>query len=185
MDVVIERWSRLPARLRLVVVLVLVVLVGAGAARRASRTPWGPPVAVVVATADTPPGHPVTTMVRSWPADLVPDDALATSPPDAVAARTLRADAVVTQTDVAEDLDDLLGPNEVAIALAQALPDLPTDARVVLLGTGLDGTGARLAGGRLLTRSADWTWVAVDRGAAPTVAAALSTGQVTVALAPP
>lgn len=140
---------------------------------------------VVVATADTPPGDPVATAVRSWPADLVPDDALATPPADAVAARALRTDAVVTAADVVGDLDDLLRPDEVGIALAQALPDLPTDARVVLLGTGLDGTGVRLAGGRLLARSADWAWVAVDRGAAPGVAAALSTGQVTVALAPP
>ncbi len=184
-DHLVESWWRLPARLRLVAVLVLAAVLVVGVTVRGRRSPWGPAVPVVVAATDTRPGSPVVGQVRDRPAGLVPADALATPPTHAVAARHLREGEVVTTADVARDLAELLGPDELGVALAQDLPDLPTHARVALLGTALDGTGRRLAGGRLLARTDGWTWIAVPRSAGPAVAAAVATGQVTVALAPP
>lgn len=178
-----DGWWRLPARLRVAAVVVVLALATAGIVRRSGQSPWGRPVEVVVATVDVATGGPVLGQHRTWPADLVPDDAVAMVAPNAVATRRIRAGEVVTRSHLARDLDDLLRPGEVALPLAQELPDLPDDARVVVLGAGFDGTGRRLATGRLLARDPGWTWLAVPADDAPDVAAAAATGQVTVGVA--
>lgn len=163
----------------------MVAVLAVGLLRESSSSPWGAPVPVLVAEADAQPGRPVTTRPADWPRDLVPPDALVTPPDGAVATRPVRAGQVLVRGDLARDLDDLLRDGEVAVPLAQDLPELPAGARVVVLGTSFDGTGRRLATGRLLARSAEWTWVAVSSSNAPAVAAALATGQVIIALAAP
>lgn len=183
LDAASEGWWRLPARVRLLALVLLAALVVAGIVARTSRSPWGPPTTVVVATADRSAGEQVTARTTTRPAAVVPDDALATVPAGRLA-RDVTAGEVLTRAHVADDLDDLLETGEVAIALAQELPRLPAGARLDLLGTGFDGTGTRLGSGRLLAVDDAWTWVALDRATAPGVAAAMATGQVTVALAP-
>jgi len=164
--------------------VLVVALAAAGVVRRSGQSPWGPPVDVVVAAVDIEAGGRVTAESRTWPADLVPADALTSVAPDAVARRRVRAGEVLASGHVARDLDDLLRPGEVAVPLAQDLPDLPDDARVVLLGAGFDGTGRRLASGRLVARDDTWTWVAVPSAQAADLAAAIATGPVTVAVSP-
>ncbi len=181
-DRVADGWWRLPARLRVAAIVLVLGLAAAGLVRRSGQSPWGRPVDVVVAEVDADPGAPVTAQHGTWPADLVPADAVTSIAPDAIASRRIRAGEVLTGDHVARGLDDLLAPGEVAVPLAQDLPDLPDDARVVLLGAGFDGTGRRLASGRLVARDDTWTWVAVARAEAADVAAATATGTVTVAV---
>lgn len=183
LDATMEGWWRLPPRLRLAATLVVVGLVAVGLALHTTTSRWGPATPVVVATAAAEAGQPLATTHATWPADLVPPDALAT-PPDGVATRHVRAGEVVTATHVATDLSDLLGHDEVALNLPSVPDGLPRGATLDLLGTDFDGTGRRLGRGRLVAVRQDGAWVVVDRGDAPAVAAALATGQVTVALAP-
>lgn len=181
-DRVADGWWRLPSRFRVAAIVVVLGLAAIGMARRSGQSPWGRPVDVLVAVADVEPGGPVASRRRTWPADLVPADAMASIAPDAVASGRIRAGEVLTGAHVARGLDDLLRPGEVAVPLAQEVPDLPDDARVVLLGAGFDGAGRRLASGRVVARDETWTWVAVSATRAPDVAAATATGPVTVAL---
>lgn len=185
LDRLLDAWWRVPLRLRLVLVALIIGLAIAGLVHRTTRSPWGRAVPVLVAAADAAPGDDLMATSADWPDDLVPARALTALPGEAIATRPVRAGDVLTELDVARDLADLVRPGEVAIALAQDLPDLPAGARLVVLGTGFDGTGRHLASGRLLARSSEWTWVAVAASAAPSVAAAMATGQVTVALAGP
>lgn len=177
-----EAWWRLPRRLRGLAIGGLVVLAGLGVVHRGNQSPWGPTRSVLVASADAHPGDPLTATRRAWPGHLVPDDALSSSPVDHVATTTVQEGQVLTRAHLADGLAGLLGPGEVALPFAQDLPELPPGATLTLLGTGLDGTGRRLGGGRLLARGPTWTWVAVDDRVAPAVAAALATGQVLVGL---
>lgn len=183
LDDVAEAWWGLPTRVRLLATAVVVALVVLGLTLRSSTSPWGRPTTVVVAARAAAPGDPLVATTTTWPADLVPADAL-TTPRDGIANRAVRAGEVLTRADVAGDLSHLLTTDEVAMTISGAPPGLPATAHLVLLGTDFDGVGRRLGGARLLSRDDETTWVAVDRGVAPAVAAALSTGQVTVAVAP-
>lgn len=182
LDSVSEGWWRLPPRLRLLAFIVLVVLVGFGVVRRGSATPWGPPVEVVVAAGDLDAGQPVAAMTASRPASLVPSNALERIPSGRMS-RDVTAGEVLTSAHVVADLDDLLENGEVAIALSQQLPGIRVGSRLEILGTGFDGLGDHLGPGRLLAVDGDQTWVAIDQDRAPAIAAAMTTGSVTVALA--
>ncbi len=176
-----EGWWRLPARVRLLALLAAGLLASGGLVARSGTSPWGPPVPVLVAATDATPGQPVTARSANWPARLVPPDHLA-APPEGVATRALRAGEVLTEAHVAPDLSHLLTRGEVAVALDQQL-GLPAGVQVVVLGTDFDGRGRRLGRGRLVAADDTRTWIAVDRVDAPAVAAGLTAGQVTVALA--
>lgn len=182
LDGAVEGWWRLPVRLRMLAVLLLVAVVVGGIVHRTSRSPWGPPVEVAVATTDATAGQPVAAEMATRPSRLVPDDAVA-SVPDGRLTRDIGAGEVLTDGHVADDLSSLLVAGEVAIALDQPLPPLPNHAALEVLGLGLDGVGQRLATARLVTIDDPWAWIAIDRADAPAVVAALNTGGVSLVLA--
>ena len=180
-------WSRTP-RTRAVIVgaLVAVGLVALGG--QAARSPWGPPVRVPVAAADLPGGARLTPDAVRWvdhPAALVPDDVLEV--PAGRLTGPAVAGTVLTERHVAADLTDLMATGEVAVAVpVDGLPMLAAGSRVDALAAGHDGTGRRLAvGARVLAHDGAWLWLAVPAEASAAVAAAGTTGSLSLAVRPP
>lgn len=183
-DGALEGWWRLPPRLRTLAATLLLVGLVAATAVRASRSPWGAPRPVVVATSDALAGQSLDAaapVLADRPGDLVPPDAVSTMP-EGLLARDIAAGAVVTGDHVTAGLADLLEPGEVALPLDTELPAMPPHARLDVLGLGFDGTGQRLGRARLLARDEPWTWIAMDADDAAAVAAARATGGVHVAV---
>jgi pilus assembly protein CpaB len=189
-DRVSERWAAAPPRLRAAVVVITAFGVLASAGWGAARSPWGSPVAVLVASGDLAAGHVVTpedVTEVTWPAAVAPDPAVGTA--DAVVGRALAsavpAGAPITAAHLSESgLASLLPPHRVALAVP--MPDGPTaqaGQRLDLLAGDGSGGGRRLATGAVVLRADEEViWVAVDRDDAPTLAGALAWGEVTVAL---
>lgn len=189
-----DRWFGLPPRVRAAVLAlgatVVLVLAGAGAA----RSPWGPPVPVLVAAVDLEAGAPlgpehVRTARR--PARLVPDDALTGL--DAVAgaraAGMLVAGTVLTARHVAggDAVTDALAAGRAAYAVERAsLPPLRIGQRLDLVAGDLEGRGRTLARDVRVVGVGDGTvWLDVARDDAPAIAAAaLRDGLQVVLLAP-
>ncbi|HKJ56802.1 MAG TPA: hypothetical protein VJ978_12535 [Nitriliruptoraceae bacterium] len=155
-----------------------------GVVEHTTATPWGPPVQVVVATADADAGSAVSAEVVGRPRRLVPADAV-DAVPEGLLARDIGAGEVVTSRHLATGIDGLLEPGEVALAVPDELPPLPDHAHMEVLATTLDGTASRLGTARLMATEPDWLWIAVPATIAPDVAAAMARGGIALALAPP
>lgn len=188
-----ERWYALPPRVRLAAgtstVLLLLLLTGAGAA----RSPWGPPVEVMVAATDLPAGARLTAADldrTTRPAALVPPDALQ----EAVAVGgqlggSLLAGDVLTARH-------LLGDDGIAAGLSDgraAYPidatltgPLPTGQRVDVVAGAIDGRGRVLAhDARVLTVTDGTVWLDVARREAPALAGAAAREGLQLVLLPP
>lgn len=177
-----ERWASLPSRARLAVGVAgaLVVLLAAGSG--AARSPWGPPVEVLVATRDLPVGHrigPQDLTPTSWPRDLAP------SSPGDVEGRMLTAALPAGMPVTDGHLDDggltaQLRPGEAAFPLPlEEGADLQAGQVVDLVAGDAGGGGSRLsAAARVLTVDGPTAWIAVDRDDAPGLAGAAAWGRV-------
>ncbi|MBW3657621.1 MAG: SAF domain-containing protein [Actinobacteria bacterium] len=176
-----ERWFGLPPRLRSVLLagvgLLLLLVAGAGAA----RSPWGPPVAVLVTTLDVQPGQaldPATVRTERRPARLVPDDAVrdAGALGRSRAAATLLAGTVLTTRHLAgEDaVTGTLAEGRAAYPVeAATLPPLRPGQRLDLVAGDLEGRGRTLARDVRVVSITDGTvWLDVARDDAPVIAAA-------------
>lgn len=177
-----ERWASLPPRARLAAgvagTLVVLLVAGSGAA----RSPWGPPVDVLVATRDLPAGHrigPQDLTPARWPRDLAP------ASPGEVQGRTLTAGLPAGMPVTAGHLGDgglgaHLQPGEAAFPLpldegAELRPGQVVD----LVAGDAGGGGSRLsAAARVLTVDGATAWIAVDRDDAPGLAGAAAWGRI-------
>lgn len=189
-----ERWFGLPPRARVAVLVGVAVLLLLVAGAGAARSPWGPPVPVLVTTVDVEAGQPVeAAAVRTErrPARLVPEDALR----DAGTLGTARAAGLLVAGTVLVTRH-LAGEDVVAGALADgraaypvdatALPPLGVGQRLDLVAGDLEGRGRTLARDVRVLHLADGTvWLDVAREDAPAIAAAaLRDGLQVVLLAP-
>ncbi len=171
----------------MVALTVVTVALSAGTVRTALG-PFGPPVDTLVATRPLEAGTAIDTYdvapVRR-PRDVTPPDALATLS-DAVG-RTVHvpvvAGGVVTDQHVtAAGISGLVPPDSVAVPMDPALVSgVPVGTRLDLVAR--DAT--MLATGALvIARTDDVVWVAVATARAAPVAAAASSGALTVAVHP-
>lgn len=181
-DGLAERWASLPPRARLALGvaagLVLLLLAGAGAA----RSPWGPPVDVLVAARDLPAGHRITPgdlAPARWPAELVPGR------PQEPTGRTLTvglpAGMPVTTAHLGDGgLAAQLRDGEVAFPLPlETTPQVEPGQVVDLVAGDASGGGSRLAeAARILATDGTTVWVAVAREDAPGLAGAAAWGRV-------
>lgn len=190
LDRSVERWWRLPPRTRLVLtgLLVLVLAIAPGIA---SSRPH-PATEVLVAVRQILAGRTVTAgdvALLQRPAEHVPDGALTTLPSGAEALGTIPAGAVVTSHDVAiGGIAATLEAGRVAVAVPlERLPGgLREGTRVDLLAANPDGTPDVLAASaRVLMVEDTAVWFDVPRDQASRVAAAVTWGNVGVALLPP
>lgn len=188
LDRLSERWWRLSPRWRAAVVMIGIVAVLAVAGRGAARSPWGPPVPVLVTAVDVPAGAPVVDVrTADRPADLVPPDALTAPPDDARARGPIPSGTVLTERHVASGVAGLVGPGEVAVSLPRdGLPPVEAGQAVDVLATRPDGSGSRVAeAARVLAVDDAWVWLAVRTEQADAVAGAAGTGQLRLAVRPP
>lgn len=185
LDRVAERWSGWPPRARVAAIAVLAVAALALAGRGAVRSPWGPPVEVLLAAHDLRGGQRLTAgdlAATTWPRDLVPPDAL-DAPGDGVLLGPVPAGTVVTarhlgETGIGEGLP--AGRAAYPLPLDQLPPLLPGQV-VDLVAGGPDGQGQRLAAaGRVLAVDDTHVWVEVVREEAVGLAGASAFGAVTV-----
>lgn len=189
LDAVSERWWTLGPRVRVVVVVAGLLLVAAGAGVRTLASPFGPPVAVLIAADDLPAGttlEPALLRAARWPRDLVPRSAA--RDPTGTLTLALPAGAVLTERHrTAEGLAGRIGDGRAAVALrSDLLPEVPGGARVRLVGTDVGGAARVLADdARVLTHDPTTVWLEVPDGAAAQVAAAVLSGTVAVVLLPP
>ncbi len=186
-DRALERWWRLPPRMRAAAVIALLVVVAAGAVLRVARSPYGPPVPVVVAVRDLAVGAAVAGAVapEHRPADHVPSDAVATVPPDATLAMGVVSGTVLTARHLRPGgpLADLAAGSAAVAVPVDIVPGAVPGLRVDLVATLGDGSGAVVAAdARVLAVTGDLVWFEVPRVAAPDVAAAASRGLLTAAL---
>ena len=192
LDRAAEAWARATPRLRAVVISVVVVVLVLTAGHGAVRSPWGPPVEVVVATTDLPVGRvvePGDITTTRWPEQTVPPGAL-TEPGSAVGrpvAATAPTGSPLTELHVADD-----GPAAGLPAGEVAVPLPPPSGVVLRPGQRVDllaGDGARggvrlAAGARVLGVDGDTVWVAVRRDESPAIVGAATWGDLSVALLP-
>ncbi|MGA0830538.1 MAG: SAF domain-containing protein, partial [Nitriliruptoraceae bacterium] len=97
-DGALERWWALPPRLRAAAALAALLLVAGSGVLRVARSPYGPPVAVVVAERDLAVGDPAAGAVAAErrPLTLVPRDAVVELPDEATLAMGVVAGTVLT-----------------------------------------------------------------------------------------
>lgn len=180
-------------RVRLAVILASVLVVVMIAGRGATRSPWGAPTSVVVASTDLRAGHrvgPDDVRLAQWPTGLVPEHAIV-DPAEAVGrdiAAPVAAGLPLTVTSLAD-----AGPAAGVPAGRVALPvEIPGSERLrvgqrvdVLAGDGA-GSGVRLASvARVLAVDGEVVWLEVGRDEAPAVAGAARWGELTLAVLPP
>lgn len=180
LDRVADAWYRLTPRLRLAVGLAAATLVLLTAGAGAVRSPWGPPVTVVVTAVDRPPGSLLTAAdvaTARRPRRLVPSDAVAAD--EAVGARlagAVVAGTVLTARHLADDAGPGAGlaPGRAAFPVpAGPLVDVRPGQRVDVVAGDAGGRGRTLAAGaRVLTVTAEVVWLDVARDDAPDLAAA-------------
>ncbi|MFA9447120.1 SAF domain-containing protein [Egicoccus sp. AB-alg6-2] len=190
LDAVSEWWFRAGPRLRFVLAALVVIAALGGYVVRMTASPWGPPVAVLVAATDLPLGHePTSGDVRSvrWPAQVVPDDVV-TEVDGARLTVAVPAGTALTSRHFADGgIAGALSATAAAIAIErELLPELPPGARIDLVGAGHDGTGTVLAGDVAVLRVDDArVWVEVPRELAAEVAGAAAARALTAVLLPP
>ncbi len=140
-------------------------------AAEAARRSWADPVEVLVATADHRPGDLLATRPVELPAVAVPADVVADLPPGARARQFLSAGSVLERADVAT----VGGPASGAVPGAAVVP-VPVHSPVAgTVGVPVDvlADGIVLAAdATIVATDGDTLYVAVERGAAPAVAAA-------------
>ena len=189
-DRIAEGWWRLTPRMRL--------LAGAGAALavlsvvtlRVALSPYGPPIAVLVAAEDLRVGDVLTTSdvsIARWPRELVPAGALARRS-EAVGDRLtmgVTAGTALTARHLTGD-GPLIGlaPSSAAVPVPSgALRGATGGVRLDLVVTLGDGSGRILARDvRVLAEESGTTWLEVDRALAPDVAAAAARGTLSAAI---
>jgi Flp pilus assembly protein CpaB len=192
LDRLSEWWWGRPPRLRTVLVAVAILLGLVVIGRGATRSPWGPPTQVLVATADLEPGTPIDgdrLRAAQWPGGLVPDDAIiavADLPDDARVRSNVPAGTPLTARHLVTGLAGLVAPGHVAVSVPRdGLPIVPTGARVDVVTAGVHGEAARItAGARVLALDGDWVWLGVPAEQADAVATAAVTGRVLLAIRP-
>lgn len=193
LDGLAERWAAARPRTRLVVSAAAVLALLAVAGRGATRSPWGPAVAVVVTRADLPAGRTLTPDLLEaarWPKRLVPADALPAPAPAlgqrlavGAPAGTVLTGRHLLRPGVTGDLP--AGTVAVPVPLGDS-PAVAAGQRVDVLAARADGGGTRLAAGAaVLGVEGEVAWVAVGREEAPAVAGAAAAGAVTLAALPP
>ena len=188
-DGALDRWWALPPRLRAAAVLAALLLVAGGGVARVARSPYGPPVAVLVATRDLTVGAPAAGAVATErrPADLVPQDAVLVLPAEATFAIGVVAGTVLTARHLRPGgpLADLPAGSAAVAVPADAVPGATAGRRVDVIAVRADGGGAVVAPDAwILATEGDRIWLAVPRTAAPDVAAAAARGLLSVALLP-
>jgi len=191
LDRALERWWRLPPRVRAAAVVAVLLLLAGTAVARVARSPWGPPVLVAVATRDLPVGATLGGAVATArrPASLLPADAAVPGgiPDDATLAIGVVAGTVLTERHLRPGgpLADLR-PGLAAVGVpVEALPGAAAGRLVDLVVTRTDGGGVVVAADvRVLSVDGELAWLAVPRAAAPDVAAAAGRGLLTAALLP-
>lgn len=193
-DTMSERWWSLSPRVRAVVLAALAVAALALVGRGATRSPWGPPVAVLVAAGDVAAGSaigPDDVRVARWPARLVPADALTGAPagalpPDARARWPVPAGSILTTRHLGAGMAGLVGDGEAAVSVPRdGLPTLGVGDVVDVIASDLDGRGTRVAvGARVLASDGAFLWLAVPGDRVEAVAAAGAAGRITLAVRP-
>jgi hypothetical protein len=188
-DRVAEAWWRARPRTRLIVGIAVAVLALLAGVAHAAAAPDGPPTGVWVATRDLLPGEVIAgpdTERRSWPADLVPDGALAH--PAGTVSATLPRGAVVTDRHLGDlGIVAALAPGRVAVAVpVDQLPTLAAGARLDLVGPAPDGGGMLLAAGAtVVADDGDDVWLSIDPGAALAVSSAGASNAIAAVVLPP
>ncbi len=147
----------------------------------------GPTSVVLVAHGPIEPGDVLAdaTIEREVPVGLLPEGALDRLPPEAVAARTIPAGAVLTGHDVSTEAGPSSTEAAIAVPLSSSTPPTAPGARVVLIlaGDAFAGIDPRLVDGRVLHLGDDRITVAVARADLADTAAALRLGLLTLAAA--
>lgn len=193
LDRVAEGWWRLTPRARSGIGVLAAVATVTVVLLRVLLSPYGPPVAVLVATRDLRSGDAVGTTdiaVARWPEDLVPPGALTDAAELAAVRLTSRVTtgSVLTASHVRDDGPlARLSSGRAAVAVpAELLHGILVEARVDLVGVAGDGSGRTLAqDSRVLAVEGDVTWLEVERERAADVAAAALRGTLSgVVLAP-
>lgn len=188
LDRLSRAWWQLGPRLRWALVTAGVVGLLALAGRGASTSAFGPPVEVLVASRDLTAGTVLDGAAvtrRTWPADLVPDDAI-TSPDG----RRLRGPAVAGQVLVerhlAGGLAGLVAPGHAAVAVpVDGLPDVAPGDLVDVVAATPDGRGQRAASGvEVLAVESGWLWLGVPDSAVDLVAASGAAGRLSLGVRP-
>lgn len=191
-DRLAESWANAPPRVRTALVLLAGVSVLTLAGRGATRSRWGPDVTVVAAVDTLPAGHRLEArdvLTRSWPADLVPDGVVI-DPANAIGAHLVGgvgAGMPLRHADlVSGGPASMVRPGHVAIAVAaEGLPPLQVGRWADLVGLDpVQGGAVVAAGTRILAVDAATVWFEVPREAAAGVAAAATSGSMSVALLP-
>lgn len=188
-DGALERWWALPPRLRAAAALAALLLVAGSGVLRVARSPYGPPVAVVVAERDLAVGDPAAGAVAAErrPLTLVPRDAVAELPDEATLAMGVVAGTVLTARHLRPGgpLADLPAGSTAVAVPADAVPGASPGRRLDVIVVRSDGGGAVVApDARVLATEGDRVWLTVPRAAAPDVAAAAARGLLSVALLP-
>lgn len=189
LDALSDRWWGLTPRTRTVLATCLVAALLSGAALRTAASPYGTPVAVLVAAEDLPAGaelDPSVLQRARWPGELVPEGYRL----DATGTLTapLPAGAVLTDAHVTDrGLGGLLDATDSAVPLpAELVPPLPVGTVVQVVATGVDGTGTVLADrAEVIAGDGGSLWLAVPHAAAADVAAAGLRGSVALAVRSP
>lgn len=189
-----ERWWALSPRSRAVVLLALAVVALGLVGRGATASPWGPPRPVLVAATDLPAGHalsPGDGRPTSWPAELVPADALDADDLAAAADHRLAvpvpAGGVLTRGALVRGVAGLLHDGESAVAVpVDGLPSVAAGDVVDVVASRTDGGGQRVAtGARVLALDGTFLWLGVPVDRVDAVAAAGAAGRLTLAVRPP
>jgi hypothetical protein len=188
LDALSDRWWGLTPRTRAIAVAVALVLVAAASTVRVATSPYGPPVAVLVATADLPVGATLDDAAlrrARWPGELVPPGALTQASGTLTA--PLPEGSALTEGHVTEGgLAGAVGVGQVAVPLpAELVPPLEVDTGVRVVASGADGAGVVLADrAEVVADDGTSLWLAVPDAAAADVAAAGLRGTVALAVIP-
>jgi pilus assembly protein CpaB len=193
-DAVSEHWWSLSPRVRAVVLTSLAIVALALVGRGATRSPWGPPMTVLVAAADVAPGSevgPADVREARWPSRLVPADAFTGAPadvlpPGARARWPVPAGSVLTARHLGAGMAGLVGEGEAAVSVPRdELPAVAAGDVVDVIASDLEGRGTRVAAAaRVLAADGAFLWLAVPSDRVTAVAAAGAAGRITLAVLP-
>lgn len=186
-----ERWWRLAPRTRALAIATLLLAGLAAGVGQAASSPWGPPVTVTVAARDLAVGEVLTAgdlRRTGWPRDLVPDGAVDAAPSGDTVVAPVAAGTVLTEHHLSvAGLGAMVAEDQAAVAVPiELVPAAMPAMRLDLVAVDLDGRGVRLAAdATVLSIDPAHVWVAVQRTAAPDVAAAAGSGGLAVVIVPP